>query len=98
MQATPVTKNAYHALQSAALQHLPVEPNQMQNLPLSKSGDQEKLRLIPTAQSRKPISLILDEITNMDWYKGQIVRKKHLGTKVAKTGKNDTADICQAFI
>lgn len=88
LDATSNTEDPIQLLQTAAHDHIPLNPN---------AAKQENWSLpspvveIPSSAERDSIDKIIEEIKLADWYRDQIVDRRIFAAKESRTGKKISA-------
>ncbi|KAL5490199.1 HRQ1 [Sanghuangporus weigelae] len=83
LDAVSDTDNPALLIQSAARDHIPINPNVVKQ----EHGDEDKPRqVIPDSIERDTIEAIIEEIKSLDWYKDQIVDRRIFESKEGRLG------------
>ncbi|EJD05721.1 DEAD/H helicase [Fomitiporia mediterranea MF3/22] len=83
LDATPDSDNPAYLIQSAARDHIPVNPNVIKEEDVSETG---RTKEVPGPTDRDSIDTILQEIMASEWYKDQIVDRRVFHEKEGRLG------------
>ncbi|THH10272.1 hypothetical protein EW145_g1433 [Phellinidium pouzarii] len=84
LQVTPASEDPVQLVQSAARDHIPVNPNTIKKDDWSSSV---RLLKVPESSERDSISDIIEEIKLSEWYKDQIIDRRCFDAKEGQIGE-----------
>ncbi|KAL0566115.1 ATP-dependent 3'-5' DNA helicase, partial [Marasmius crinis-equi] len=87
LSATSPPDNPVILLQTAAREHIPVHPEVKTNPSSSTMFEDLTNTTIPDPEHRPSVDEVLDEMTKQTWYKDQIIERRSIEARAAKSGR-----------